>query len=157
MSIKQVACRRFHDKAVPAVPHVLFWRARIPTPRSLSSPSLQVRHAACISFVVAQQFRTPEFHIRFRHACGFRAVFMHMPETAIDEHHRTVSFGNTTSGCPGYRLSFLRNRRPFEKKKTAYHHFNGCVFASDMRHDVASRATLVFLFFLRISEVFRSS
>lgn len=25
-------------------------------------------------------------------------------------------FGNTTSGCPGYRLSFLRNRRPFEKE-----------------------------------------
>ena len=56
-------------------------------------------------------------------------------------------FGNTTSGCPGYRLSFLRNRRPFEKKKTAYHHFDGGVFASDMRHDVASRATLIFLFF----------
>lgn len=43
-----------------------------------------------ISFVVAQQFRTPEFHIRFRYARGFRAVFMHMPETAVNEHHRTV-------------------------------------------------------------------
>ena len=41
----------------------------------------------------------------------------------------------------------LPESQAFRKKKTAYHHFDGGVFASDMRHDVASRATLIFLFF----------
>ena len=99
-----------------------------------------------ISFVVAQQFRTPEFHIRFRHARGFRAVFMHMPEAAIDEHHRAV-FRQHHVGMSRIPLVVFAESQTFRKKKTAYHHFNGCVFASDMRHDVASRATLVFLFF----------
>ena len=69
-----------------------------------------------ISFVVAQQFRTPKFHIRFRHARGFRAVLCICQKQPL---MNTIVryFGNTTSGCPGYRLSFLRNRRPFEKRK----------------------------------------
>ena len=99
-----------------------------------------------ISFVVAQQFRTPEFHIRFRHARGFRAVFMHMPEAAIDEHHRAV-FRQHHVGMSRIPLVVFAESQAFRKKKTAYHHFDGGVFASDMRHDVASRATLVFLYF----------
>ena len=43
-----------------------------------------------VSFVIAQQFRGPEFDVRFGHACGFRTAFVHVPEAAVDEYDRTV-------------------------------------------------------------------
>ena len=147
MSIKQVACRRFHDKAVPAVPHVLFL-ASSHSHTTITFQPIASSSACCLTSrswlrsSFALQNSTFDFGTRV--AFGqFSCICQKQPLMNTIVRY----FGNTTSGCPGYRLSFFAESQAFRKKKTAYHHFNGCVFASDMRHDVASRATLVFLFF----------
>ena len=98
----------------------------------------------CVSFNISVDFFAPVFFIAGRPY--ETAAVMHMPETAVDEHHRTV-FRQHHVGMPRIPLVVFAESQAFRKKKTAYHHFDGCVFASDMRHDVASRATLIFLFF----------
>ena len=84
---------RFDDFAVQSLqPFLMHFFGELAFPHHDHFPAHRFKFGMLsdISFVVAQQFRTPEFHIRFRYAGGFRAVFMHMPETAVDEHHRTV-------------------------------------------------------------------
>ena len=117
LSIKQVACRRFHDKAVPAVPHVLFLASshshhhdHFPAHRFKFGmlPDIFVRGCAA---VFALQNSTFDFGTRV--AFGqFSCICQKQPLMNTIVRY----FGNTTSGCPGYRLSFLRNRRPFEKE-----------------------------------------